>query len=413
MKRHYISSETTLSKENIEDKTLYYKNDDELKNDTNSSQENFSETDFKNEIKSNVSKFINKKFDNIVFLAGAGASVVTDAKGNIDSNFGKTVKIIADDIFKKLNEEQNLYSIQELAELTYFNRNENIIQIKDGKETLIDNFNLEDFLSNLLHFEPFVIDEKDKYITTKNRILTLIKNNTDYSYQSSILKHGAILKILTKRIEAPNKLSVVTTNYDTLFEGAAAAGNYTIFDGFNFLAEPQFDSDMFDWNLVREISNIKTKELEYSKRVFNLIKIHGSLTWERNSNGKIMRRRKQDISDIENTVMIFPSSDKYAQSYQEPYFELFSKFQELLKRSNTLLITTGFSFADNHISKMITQAVKNNKGFSLLVSDFNIEQESDNWIELFELMKDYHQIAFLKATLNDDLVEFLGGNYDD
>jgi hypothetical protein len=62
---------------------------------------------------------------------------------------------------------------------------------------------------------------------------------------------------------------------------------------------------------------------------------------------------------------------------------------------------------------MITQAVKNNKGFSLLVSDFNIEQESDNWTELFELMKDYHQITFLKATLNDSLVEFLGGNYDD
>ena len=30
--------------------------------------------------------------------------------------------------------------------------------------------------------------------------------------------------------------------------------------------------------------------------------------------------------------MIFPSSNKYMQSYQEPYFELFIKFQELLKR---------------------------------------------------------------------------------
>ena len=412
MEKYYISSETTLAKEITEKEILYYKNEDKLEKDT-SSQEDFSETDFKNEIKSNVSNFINKKFDNIVFLAGAGASVVTDDKGGIDSNFGKTVKMIADDVFVKLNEEQNLFSLQELANLTYFNRKENLVQIKDGKEVLIDNFNLEDFLSNLLHFEPYVIDEKDEYIATKNKILTLIKSNTDYSYQSSILKHGAILKILTKRIEAPNKLSIVTTNYDTLFEGAAAAGNYTIFDGFNFLAEPQFDSDMFDWNLVREISNIKTKELEYSRRVFNLIKIHGSLTWERNSNGKIMRRRKQDISDIENTVMIFPSSDKYAQSYQEPYFELFSKFQELLKRPNTLLITTGFSFADNHISKMITQAVKNNKGFSLLISDFNIEQESDNWVELFGLMNDYHQIALLKATLNNDLVDFLGGSYDD
>ena len=204
MEKYYISSETTLAKEITEKEILYYKNEDKLEKDT-SSQEDFSETDFKNEIKSNVSNFINKKFDNIVFLAGAGASVVTDDKGGIDSNFGKTVKMIADDVFVKLNEEQNLFSLQESANLTYFNRKENLVQIKDGKEVLIDNFNLEDFLSNLLHFEPYVIDEKDKYIATKNKILTLIKSNTDYSYQSSILKHGAILKILTKRIEAPNK----------------------------------------------------------------------------------------------------------------------------------------------------------------------------------------------------------------
>ncbi|EPH83087.1 hypothetical protein D927_01038, partial [Enterococcus faecalis 02-MB-BW-10] len=77
MIKYYISSETTLSsKTENEKKTLYYRNGDELKNDSNP-QEEFSETDFKNEIKLNVSKFINKKFDNIVFLAGAGASVVT------------------------------------------------------------------------------------------------------------------------------------------------------------------------------------------------------------------------------------------------------------------------------------------------------------------------------------------------
>ncbi|HAP4836410.1 TPA: SIR2 family protein [Enterococcus faecalis] len=414
MIKYYISSETTLSsKTENGKKTLYYRNGDELKNDSNP-QEKFSETDFKNEIKLNVSKFINKKFDNIVFLAGAGASVVTDENGKIDFNFGKTVKMIADDIFIKLNEDTNVFNLKELVEITHFNVNDVIVQTENAEEVLIDNFNLEDFLSNLFHFEPYVTDkQKDKYIATRNKILTLIKKNTDYSYQSSTLNHGAILKILTKRIEAPNKLSVVTTNYDTLFEGAAATGNYTVFDGFNFLSEPQFDSDMFDWNLVREISNIKTKELEYSKRVFNLIKIHGSLTWERDSNGKIVRRRKQDIKNIENTVMIFPSSDKYAQSYQEPYFELFSKFQELLKKTNTLLITAGFSFADNHISKMITQAVKNNKCFSLLISDFNIEQNNNNWNNLFQLMNEYHQIAFLKATLNDDLIEFLGGNYDD
>lgn len=405
--KYYISSEIELSKEI--NQNAYYLNGEKLKKDIN---EDFSWIDFKNEIKLNVNKFINKKFDNIIFLAGAGASVVLKADGKIDSDFGKTVKMIADDIFNELKDTEDLFSLEELAKITSFSQSI-IKENSDGKELRTD-FNLEDFLSNLFHFKMYIsAEERTKYTATVNKILTLIKKNTNYDYSSEKFKHGAILKILTEKIEAPNKLSVVTTNYDTLFEEAAADGNYTIFDGFNFLSKPQFDSDMFEWNLVKEVQNIKTKELEYSKRVFNLIKIHGSLTWERSANDKITRQRKEDITIVENTVMIFPSSDKYAQTYQEPYFELFSKFQELLKRPNTLLITTGFSFADNHISKMITQAVKNNKGFSLLVSDFNIEQTSVNWQNLFGLMKEYHQIAFLKATLNDSLVDFLGGSIND
>lgn len=111
--------------------------------------------------------------------------------------------------------------------------------------------------------------------------------------------------------------------------------------------------------------------------------------------------------------MIFPSSNKYMQSYQEPYFELFIKFQELLKRPNTLLITTGFSFADNHISQMIIQAILHNKSLALLISDYNINQENENWIRLQDLMQHNYQIAFLKATMNSDLVDYLGEYYDD
>lgn len=62
---------------------------------------------FENEIKKEVYRFINKKFDNIVLFAGAGASVVKDDKDVIDSNYGKTVAMIAKDIYKKLNDEKN------------------------------------------------------------------------------------------------------------------------------------------------------------------------------------------------------------------------------------------------------------------------------------------------------------------
>lgn len=122
---------------------------------------------------------------------------------------------------------------------------------------------------------------------------------------------------------------------------------------------------------------------------------------------------RKEKSDVKNPIMIFPSSNKYMQSYQEPYFELFIKFQELLKRPNTLLITTGFSFADNHISQMIIQAILHNKSLAVLVSDYNINQENENWIRLQELMQQNYQIAFLRATMNSDLVDYLGEYYDD
>ena len=137
------------------------------------------------------------------------------------------------------------------------------------------------------------------------------------------------------------------------------------------------------------------------------------MTWKRSEEGEIIRVLNNEDVKAEDTVMIFPSSDKYALSYQEPYFDLFSKFQELLKRKNTLLITTGFSFSDNHIFRMISQAVKNNKELALLVTDFNIDQEDNkNWQELLSLVENYHQVVFLKATLNDDLVTYLGAQND-
>jgi hypothetical protein len=54
-----------------------------------------------------------------------------------------------------------------------------------------------------------------------------------------------------------------------------------------------------------------------------------------------------------------------------------------------------------------------NKSLATLISDFNITQENANWIKLEELMEHNYQIAFLKATMNSDLTDYLGEYYDD
>ena len=308
---------------------------------------------------------------------------------------------------------------------------------KESEETetykLADSFNLEDFLSTLFHYRPYVPDtDKDKFNNSIKKILQLIKENTNYSYDSKELRHGKLLNFLSSISgKDGNKFSVITTNYDVLIEEAAAENNFVIFDGFNFTPIPKFDSSMFEWNLIKEVQNINTREVEYKDKIFNLLKIHGSLTWEKQDDGTILRKNKDSIIDTDKMVMVFPSSDKYAQSYQEPYFELFTKFQDLIKRPNTLLISSGFSFADVHISKMITQALKNNNSLKILVTDFNIDpnrewnkennsydviKESDsrynyNWAELVHLMDQGYPISFLKATMNDNLVDYLNGRY--
>lgn len=387
----------------------FYKNEEKLNFDVADTSSGESFLEFKKIIQLEVSNIFNTKFDNIILLAGAGASVVI-SNNKIDKNYGKTVKMISEIAYNyfKNNSSSKIYTFEELANKMHYPTK---VISADGI-VLSEDFNLEDFLSKLISYSQFVIRGKNKYNNSINELLKIIKENTDYDYNSDVFKHGALLNILSRKVKSTSKLSIVTTNYDTLFEEAAESLNYTIFDGFTFQYNPRFSSDIFDWNIVKNIPNVKTNELVYYKKVFNLIKIHGSINWKRAKNGYIYRKGKKEFINLEESVMIFPSADKYAQTYQEPYFELFTKFQELVRKPNSLLITTGFSFSDNHITKIITQAITDNNSLTVLISDFNISQQSENWKKLERLMNEHYPVYFLKATLNGDLTEYLGGKYE-
>lgn len=236
-----------------------------------------------------------EKYSNIVFLAGAGASVVGE-----NLKYGKTVRMIADDIFEKLHDIDELYTLEKLAKMCRYKDGDILDSVESessGISKLDKSFNLEDFLSTLFHYRPYVSEnDKERFNNTVQKILELIKENTNYSYDSRVLKHGALLKFLSDLSgKDGNKFSVITTNYDVLIEEAAAENNFVIFDGFNFTPLPKFDSNMFEWNLVKEVQNVNTREVEYKDKTFNLVKIHGSLTWEKQDNGDIVRKIKTTL----------------------------------------------------------------------------------------------------------------------
>lgn len=391
------------SNENEDEDTKFFVNSlnllDTLDNQENENKDALKEK-FLYEIANSVRDFIglnDNKFDNIIVLMGAGASILNNDRTN---EGGVSVDSLFDSIKNKLNdnyESNKVYNYDDLINLMSIDKNK-----IDG---------LEHFISLLDDYEKFCPQEEiSKFHNSKLEIFKEIIDKTRYKYSEKFNHESLINLINNNLVKNNNKLNIITTNYDTLIEEAANNLNYTIFDGFSFSNNPTFDDDLFNWNLFKNTYSINSNETIIKKNVINLLKIHGSLSWQQSKDNVIrINKPKTESLTLDNLpLMIFPSSNKYKQSYQNPYFSLFSKFQELMKIPNTLLITVGFSFGDTHITEMINNAIKNNPGFSLLITKHSIK-ENDNLNEIMELMKKGYDVSILRSDLNDNLCYFLGG----
>lgn len=373
---------------------------------TLASHKSYDLSDFRKDITVKVANFLKPSFDQVVLLVGAGGSVVpmkvsdpTCDSDDPDPDFGLPMSEILGAISKKLRRDSAHYlSLKHMKQLSY----------KDGITPPND---LEALLSQFEKAEEFIAVEQSKQFTeTLNKIRSIIVDKTSYGFDARYMKHLAMINFFNRLVTEGNKLSIVTTNYDTVLEEAAAKGNYTIFDGFTFSDCPTFDAKMFDWNLVKDVPNLETKEIIYDRKVVNLLKIHGSLTWAMED--EVRRKSKSDKSSA--PLLIFPSTNKYEQSYRAPYSDLFYKFRELLNRPRTLLVTVGFSFGDTHIFEMVNDAIRHNDGLSMLFTNYSIDcDESSNLKKLEKCVDEGYRVAFLKATLNDDLPTYLRLENDD
>ena len=87
--------------------------------------------------------------------------------------------------------------------------------------------------------------------------------------------------------------------------------------------------------------------------------------------GKTEQGIVQQVNSTESPLIVYPASDKYESSYEQPYFEMMSRFQQALRKENTLLIVLGFGFRDKHIQNVILEAVNQNPSFQLVIVNYN------------------------------------------
>lgn len=318
--------------------------------------------------------FFSRHFDNIIVLTGAGSSYEI-GKTNIK---GMTMKKLWKEIVKELEEN----TIKELAEKINYS-------IDD-----INEVNLEDFLSKANLFLMLYGNEDDKIKNLVDDIKNIIVKNCRIVMPEDA-PHKEFLKRVTARKLKNSRLKLFTTNYDMLFEQAANECGFIIIDGFTFTFPRVFNGNNYDYDIViRKNSRILAQE-NYASKVFHLYKLHGSLDWKKDIETEQVM--KCDYTTNDQPVMIFPSSIKYETSYEQPFFEMMSRFQSELRMDNALLIIIGYSFGDKHINSMIFEALELNHSLQMVVVDPCIH----NFKDIIERAKRTSNIMLIKSDFKE------------
>lgn len=195
------------------------------------------------------------------------------------------------------------------------------------------------------------------YETLSNKICQSIKDVVSKSLPADENPFSDVISWING-INRNHAVEIFTTNYDQLFEEAMERARTPYFDGFSGSKTAFFDP-----------SSISNNDLP--NRWVRLWKLHGSIGWSKNLSGEITRSTTNESS------MVYPSHIKYDQTQSAPFSSLFERLKNFLLDSDTLLITSGFSFADAHISAKLTECMSANPSAAILAFQFQkIEYET-------------------------------------
>lgn len=276
----------------------------------------------------------------IGFLFGAGSSL---AKKNEETLTVPAITKMTSEIVEIVGQTEGKYKIA-LEEIK--------IELEEK------NFNIETILSNLEQKAAFIglgtlntlkkSDFDNLIIEIKKNVRKMVSVHefSDEKIASSEIVSELVHTDFASWIgQAERKYSIelFTTNYDFLFELGLENKEIPYYDGFCGSLRPFFNTE-------------SVEDLNFLSKQTKLWKIHGSLGWHFDKESEKILRVKSDADDI----LIYPSSSKYKDSKKQPYESLLDRLSNFIKQNDTILITCGYSWGDEHINSRIISALKTN-----------------------------------------------------
>lgn len=148
---------------------------------------------------------------------------------------------------------------------------------------------------------------------------------------------------------------VFTTNYDVFNEIAMDRLGIPYANGFAGVVERRFNPATFRYALAEQLDIANRKWVAVDAFVY-LCKLHGSVTWTEDDRGLFPIREVWPPPNADR-MLIYPTPAKQNSSLASPYADLFREFQSRVVREQSVLITVGYAFGDEHVNNIIYQAL--------------------------------------------------------
>lgn len=294
------------------------------------------------------------KHDPSEYIRGIQQILVSDKK-RIGFLFG------AGSSLAKLNE--NSLTVPAIGQMTSEIVSE-LSEINDGIKNALDeimktlepNFNIETLLSDLEQKEKLIGDgtlngiKKDDFAQLISSVKESVRKKVSVHIDTEGNQVGreTIENLIQTEfarwiMQAERKfpIEVFTTNYDYLFELGLEYHELPYYDGFSGSYRPFFNPQSVENQAF----------LPYQTKIW---KVHGSLGWHYDQEQERIVRTNPDEKDI----LIYPSVLKYRDSKKQPYEALMDRLSNFLKHDDSILITCGYAWGDEHINSRIISALK-------------------------------------------------------
>ena len=214
------------------------------------------------------------------------------------------------------------------------------------------------------------------------------------------------------------QINIFTTNIDICLEKALEDKGFEYNDGFTGNFNPTFDLSNYKKSLFKQSLHFENiSEIP----MFNIYKIHGSLTWELNEESILFSKNLKQIEDIDDVVLttgtmitidednsltdlktkassitynpteienfmakyeklsiVNPTKDKFRETIlNQTYYELLRIYANELEKENTVLFVMGFSFADEHIRELTLRVANSNPTLQIFIFAYKNDSKED------------------------------------